>query len=289
MLSSAETPSRPFRWRRNALVGLRHLVIIPIVALFLLPLVWMITTSLRATGQPPPLRIDWVPNDPVWGNYGKVADIVDFWRFALNSLFVVTLAVPLTLLIASWAGFALSQLPQILRLRLTAVSFVALMTPLTAIWLTRFLIFKEVGLIDNRLALVVPAMMATSPFYVLLFMWTFLRVPSEIFDAARLDGAGAFRTWAGIAMPLATPTIMAVAVLSFAYHWSAFMEPLIYIQSTDKLTLQTGLKALATLDRTNWPVLMAGAVMVTAPVVLVFLLLQRAFLHEVRGSGWLGR
>jgi multiple sugar transport system permease protein len=289
MLNSANQVRRPFRWRRKIVLGIRHLIIIPIVALFLLPLVWMITTSLRATGQPPPLTIDWVPSDPVWENYGQVSDLVDFWRFALNSLFVVSLAVPLTVLIGSWAGFSLSQLPQLWRLRLTALSFVALMTPLTAIWLTRFLIYKEFGLIDNRLSLVVPALIATSPFYVLLFMWTFLRVPSEIFDAARLDGAGAFRTWAGIAMPLATPTIMAVAVLSFAYHWSAFIEPLIYIQSTDKLTLQTGLKALATLDRTNWPVLMAGAVMVTAPVVLVFLLMQRAFLREVRGSGWLGR
>jgi multiple sugar transport system permease protein len=289
MQSRVNKARRPYRWRRKSIAAARHFVIIPIVALFLLPLAWMITTSLRATGEPPPLKIDWIPNDPVWGNYGKVAELVDFWRFALNSLIVVALAMPLTVLIGSWAGFALSQLPQDWRQRLTAISFIALMTPLTAIWLTRFLIYKEVGLIDNRLSLVVPALMATSPFYVLLFMWTFLRVPSEIFDAARLDGAGAFRTWAGIAMPLATPTIMAVAVLSFAYHWSAFLEPLIYIQSTDKLTLQTGLKALATLDRTNWPVLMAGAVMVTAPVALVFLAMQKAFLNEVRGSGWLGR
>jgi multiple sugar transport system permease protein len=289
MPSNSDMTRRPFRWRKRVFAGSRHVIVIPLVALFLLPLAWMITTSLRATGAPPPLKIDWIPNDPVWGNYGRVADLVDFWQYAKNSLFVVALAVPLTILVASWAGFALSQLPQVFRLRMTAVSLIALMTPLTAVWLTRFLIFKQVGLIDNRLALVVPALMATSPFYVLIFMWTFLRVPSEVFDAARLDGAGAYRTWAGIAMPLATPTIMAVAVLSFAYHWSAFMEPLIYIQSSEKLTLQTGLKALATLDRTSWPVLMAGAVMVTAPVVLVFLFMQRAFLREVRGSGWLGR
>jgi multiple sugar transport system permease protein len=289
MLSKSETMKRQFPWRKKVYAGARHAMVIPLVALFLLPLVWMITTSLRATGAPPPLKIDWIPNDPVWGNYGRVADLVNFWQYAENSLFVVTFAVPLTVLVGSWAGFALSQLPQEWRLRLTAVSLIALMTPLTAVWLTRFLILKQVGLIDNRLSLIVPALMATSPFYVLIFMWTFLRVPSEIFDAARLDGAGAYRTWAGVAMPLATPTIMAVAVLSFAYHWSAFMEPLIYIQSSDKLTLQTGLKALATLDRTNWPVLMAGAVMVTAPVVLVFLFMQRAFLREVRGSGWFGR
>jgi multiple sugar transport system permease protein len=289
MRNNATSRRRPIRWRRKAIAGARHLVIVPIVTLFLLPLMWMLTTSLRPTGDPPPLKIDWIPESPVWGNYGRVAELVDFWRFAFNSFFVVLLAVPLTVLVGSWAGFALAQIPQAWRLRLTAISFIALMTPLTAVWLTRFLIYKELGLIDNRLSLVMPGLMATSPFYVLLFMWTFLRVPSEIFDAARLDGAGAFRTWAGIAMPLATPTIMAVTVLSFAYHWSAFLEPLIYIQDANKLTLQTGLRALAQLDRTNWPVLMAGAVMVTAPVVAVFLIMQKAFLHDFRGSGWLGR
>ncbi|MGH2534036.1 MAG: carbohydrate ABC transporter permease [Thermomicrobiales bacterium] len=274
---------------RPLVIAARHLALLALAATFVVPLYWMVTTSLRAVGMPPPLHLEWLPEPVVWGNYRRVFELVDFWRYALNSTFVVVNAVPITVIVASWAGFAMAQLPQQWRLRLTAISFIALMTPLTAVWLTRFLMFKEVGLIDSRWALVVPAFMGTSPFYVLLFLWTFLRIPSEIYDAARLDGAGALRIWGQIAMPLAIPTITAVGVLSFAYHWSAFIEPLLYIQSAEKLTLPTGLQALAQLDRTNWPVLMAGAVMVTAPVVAVFLLVQRAFLQDLRGSGWLGR
>jgi multiple sugar transport system permease protein len=264
-------------------------LLVAIASTFLVSLYWMVTTSLRSLGEPPPLTLEWVPDPIVWSNYRRVFELVDFWRYTLNSVFVVATAVPITVVVASWAGFAMAQMPQRWRLRLTAVSFAALMMPLTAVWLTRFLIYKELGLIDSRWSLVVPALMGTSPFYVLLFLWTFLRIPAEIYDAARLDGAGAFRIWAQIASPLVIPTMTAVAVLAFAYHWSAFMEPLIYLHSADKLTLPTGLKALAELDRTNWPVLMAGAVMVTAPVVAVFLLVQRAFLQELRGSGWLGR
>jgi len=179
--------------------------------------------------------------------------------------------------------------PREWRLRLTLLSFGVQMVPLTAVWLTRFVLFKQLGLIDTPWALIAPAAMGTSPFYVLLFLWTFLRVPRDVFESARLDGANPLRVWAGIAMPLARPTIIAVSVLAFVLYWSSFVDPLVYIRSTDRQTLPFALQMLFQLDRSNWPLLMAGAVLVTAPVVLVFLLAQRYFLQEFRGQGFLGR
>jgi multiple sugar transport system permease protein len=161
-----------------------------------------------------------------------------------------------------------------------------MMIPLTALWLPRFILVKEAGLIDSRAALVVPALFGTSPFFVLLFLWTFLRVPASIFEAAQLDGAGAFRVWAGIAFPLARPAVVAVGVLAFVRYWSNFVDPLLYIQSTAKMTLPLGLQALLQLDRTNWPLLMAASLMVTAPVIVVFALAQRAFFPDVRLQFW---
>ena len=275
------------RGRFNLL--LRHLVLIVVATLFVLPLVWMVTTSLREPGQPLPRSIDWVPDPIAWGNYPEVFDLIDFARFAVNSLLVAASAVPITVIVASWAGFALSQVSRRWRLRLTVLSFAVLMVPLSAVWLPRFILIKELGLIDHRTALVLPALTGTSPFYVMLFLWTFVRVPGEVYEAARLDGAGAFRIWAGVALPLARPAIVAVGVLTFVYYWSSFNEPLLYIQSSSNMTLPLGLHALLQLDRTNWPLLMAGAVMVTAPVVALFLVAQRAFLQEHRGGGWFGR
>ena len=269
--------------------GWRHLALLPLVVLFLLPFWLLAATSLRPLGRPLARELEWLPRPLAWGNYPAVFGLLDLWRFAANSAFVVAVAVPVTIVVASWAGFALAQLPQAWRLRLTLLSFAALMVPVTAVWLTRFLLFKEAGLLDSRWALVVPAFGGTSPFYVLLFLWTFLRVPGEVFEAARLDGAGALRVWAGVAMPLARPTTVAVAMLAFVTYWGNFVDPLVYIRSTERQTLPFALQMLYQLDKSNWPLLMAGAVMATLPVVVVFLVGQRWFLQEFRGQGWLGR
>src|SRR5687768_7114806 len=103
--------------------------------LAILPLVWMVTTSLREPGQPLTRRLEWVPDPIAWGNYPEVFRLIDLWRFAANSAFVVAIAVPLTLVVASWAGFALAQLPQRWRLRLTLLSFALEIVPQTAIWI----------------------------------------------------------------------------------------------------------------------------------------------------------
>lgn len=279
----------PGRLRKQSLMTARQLTALVVAVTLVLPLVWMVTLSVRETGKPLPRELEGIPNPVHWGTYGEVFELIDFARFAANSGLVVLIATPLTLVTASMAGFALAQISQRWRLRLTGLSLAALMIPVTAVWLPRFILFKEVGLIDTRLSLVIPAFTGTSPAFVLLFLWAFLRVPREVYEAARLDGAGAIRVWLGIALPLARPTVAAVAVLAAVSYYSAFIEPLLYINSTDKMTLPLALNALLQLDRSNWPLLMAGAVMVTAPVILLFVLAQRVFLQQYRGSGWLGR
>jgi multiple sugar transport system permease protein len=274
------------RWPRD---GWRVLAAVAAAALFLAPIAFMFTTSLRQIGVPLSRQLEWLPETPSWDNYPAAFDLARMGLGALNSAFVVLLAVPLTILVASVAGFAMSQLPLRARLLLTVISLAVLMIPITAIWLPRFVLFKEVGLLDSRLALVVPAMSGTSPFFVLLFLWTFLRVPVEVYESARLDGAGALRIWAGIAMPLARPTIVAVGMLTFVTYWGNFIDPLLYLRSPEKMTLPYALQILYQLDATNWPLLMAGAVVLTAPVVLVFVVAQRSFLQQFREQGWFGR
>jgi multiple sugar transport system permease protein len=259
-----------------------------VVLLFLLPLAWAVAASLRepggaiGTGR-------WVPAAPAWENYATIFAVVPLHRYALNSLVVIAVAVPVTIVVASWAGFAISQLPRRWRWRAIAFSVLCLMVPLTAIWLPRFILFKEAGLIDNRLALAVPALMGTSPFYVLLFTWWFLRVPREVYEAARLDGATPFRLWREMALPLSRPAIVAVAVLAAVHNWNSFIEPLLLIRTDANKTASLGLRVLYALDPANWPVILAGAVAVLAPVLLVFILAQRAFLQDPRGHDVLGR
>jgi multiple sugar transport system permease protein len=255
-----------------------------VAALFLLPLLWMLTASLRDPGLPPPRTIEWLPDPVRPGNYGAVFEMLPFGRYLLNSLAVVALAVPLTIITASMAGFAMALLERRSRLVLVVVSVALLMVPVTALWLTRFLLFRWVGLTDSLVALVVPALAGSSPLFVLLYYWTFRRVSAEIFEMSRLDGAGVLSTWRRVAMPQAVPTSIAVAVLAFILYWSDFISPLLYLRSQDLYTLPLGLRQLQQLDPSDWPLLMAGAVMLTLPAVVFFLLVQHLFLGE-RGLG----
>jgi multiple sugar transport system permease protein len=269
--------------------GWRHLPALLIAVAFLLPLFFMVSGSLRQAGLPPPRSPELVPSPLAWGNYERAFDLVDIPRYMVNSLIVVAFAVPLTVLTASWAGFAMSRLPRRWAGALIAVSLIALMIPLTALLVTRFAIFKQLGVLNTFVPLIAPAIMGTSPFYVLLYYWSFKRIPGELFEAARLEGSGPLATWWRVAMPLVRPVTVAVAVLAFVFTWGNFLDPLIYLFDQEKFTVPLGLRALSTLDRTNFPLLLAGSVAATLPVIAAFLYVQRHFLQEFRGTGWLGR
>ena len=258
-----------------------HAALVVISGLLLVPLASMLVGSLRLPGLPPPRGIEWLPRPLAWGNYVQVFQVVELGRYALNTLVVEALAVPTTLLVASWAGFALSQLPLRLARRVITGSLLLLLLPETALWVSRFILYKQVGLIDTPLSLAAPGLLGTSPLYMLIFYWTFRRVPHETWEAARLDGAGALRAWWALGVPAARAAFAAVGVLAFVYYWREFNEPLLYIQSIEKYTLSVGLAYLEQLDPTNWPLLMAGSVVITAPLVVVFLATQPFFLDPL--------
>jgi multiple sugar transport system permease protein len=269
--------------------GWRQPVAIAVTVLFLLPLWFMVAGSLREPGTPPPRTPELVPRPASVESYDRAFALVDLGRYALNSLAVAAVTVPLSVLVASLAGFALVLVGQRTRAVLLAASFVALMVPVTALLVPRFTLFRWIGAIDTWIPLVAPALIGLSPFYTLLYYWSFRRLPEHIFDAARLEDAGPFAIWRKVAMPLVRPVTVAIALLAFIASWSNFLDPLVYLFDSDLYTLPLGLRSLSTLDRTNYPVLLAAAVVATAPVVAVFVVAQRFFLHEDRGAGWLGR
>ena len=257
-----------------------HLLAVLVSLLCLLPLLWMLAASLRQTGTPLPRTLDILPWPPAWENYVRIFEIVPLGRYLLNSLFVVALAVPLTLLTASLAGFGMSQLPRKARTRLLVLSILLQMVPVTALWLTRFLLFSWIGLTNSHFALIAPALMGASPLFVLLFYWAFRRVPLEQYESARLDGATPLTAWRLVGLPQVRPALLAVTLLAFLFFWNDFINPLLYLKSTRLYTLPVGLMQLQELDKTNWPLLMAASALVTLPPVGVFLWLQRALLGE---------
>ncbi|MBK8985248.1 MAG: carbohydrate ABC transporter permease [Chloroflexi bacterium] len=220
---------------------LHHAAGLAVAVLFLLPIYWIFTASLRQPGLPPPTSIEWWPESPTLANYPFIFNLLPMARYIRNSLIVVGTAVPITVFIASIAGFAMSQEDDLWRRRLLIASIVLLMVPGASVWLFRFQILRWLGLIDSLWALIAPAFAAGSPLYVLLFFWAYRRIPVEIFEAARLDGASAWAMWRRLARPLVRPTAVTVIILSFVMYWSDFVSPVLYIFDTKLYTLPIGL------------------------------------------------
>jgi multiple sugar transport system permease protein len=258
----------------------RHALGLLVAALFLLPLAFSIAASLRAPGQPPPRTIEWLPDPIAWGNYLRIFEIAPLGRYTLNSLAVAALAVPLTTLTASWAGYALAHLPAPWRGRLVAGSIGLLMVPPGALWLPRFVLFTRLGLGEGYAPLLAPALMGASPLFVLLFYWAARRIPVELFEQARLDGAGHWAAWRRVALPLSRATVLTIGLLAFLFYWGDIISPWLYLRSPDLYTLPVGVLYLQQLDRSNWPLLLAAAVVLAVPAALLFGLAQRYFLSD---------
>lgn len=263
--------------------------IVAVGALFVVPLVVLITGSFRTPGLAPPRSLELIP-DPVsldaWRDAFALSPLA---RSMVNSLIVAAVFVPVAVIASSWAGFAIALSREQLRRRLIALALLLMMVPATALWLTRFVIFKAFGMVDTFWPLIVPALLGGSPLAVLLYAYAYGRIPDDLYDAARLEGLSPLRIWRRVAMPLVRATTVAVAMLAFLASWSNFIDPLLYLNSEDRFTAPLTLRYLEQLGPTNWPVLLAGAAAVTGPVLVVFMLAQRFFLQDERGVGWLGR
>jgi multiple sugar transport system permease protein len=262
---------------------LRRLAILVVSVVLLAPLAFMVAGSLRRPGLPPPDGFELLPKPLHLRNYGDVTLFVPLWTYVRNSLVVVGVAVPVTVLVASWAGFAIATAAPRTKRWLIGLSLVALMVPVSSLWVPRFVIFEWAGILDSLVPLMLPALMATSPFYVLLFALVYSRIPRELFEAAALERLSPFAVWRRVAWPLARPAAFAVAVLAFVFHWSNFVDPLLYLSDESLYTVPLGLRSLHALEPTLYPILMAASVIVTVPGLVAFLLAQRAFFGRTVG------
>ena len=267
-------------FRKTGITLLRLLAAI----VFLLPLLFMVTTSLYPPGEPLPTTLRLLPARPTLANYQRMFDLLPLARYTLNSLLVVLLAVPITLVVSSWAGLGMARLSRPAQRRWIMISLAVLMAPGIALWSTRFLLYRQLGWYDSVWALIAPAWMGTSPFYVLMFYRACRRIPGAIFDAAQIDGAGVLRTWWSIILPMTRTTAVGVALLSFVFYWGDFVSPLLYLRTGSRYTLPVALQTLQQLSRSDWALMLAAAVWTMAIPILLFLLLQPIFNRNQRGA-----
>lgn len=255
--------------------------------LFVPPLLLLVSGSLRQPGLPPPPTPELLPDPVSVEGYRRALEIGALGRATLNSLLVAAIAVPASILVAALSGFALTRLPPRVVRVVVATSMLALMVPATALLVPRFAIYEALHLTGTLVPLVLPALLATSPLYVLVYYLAFRALPGDLYDACRIEDLTPAQTWWRVAMPLVRPVTGALAALVFVLTWSDFLDPLVYVYDRELFTLPLALRSLATLDPTNFPVFLAGAVLATAPALLVFGLAQRRFLHDDARMEWL--
>jgi multiple sugar transport system permease protein len=263
----------------------RVALIVLFTGLFLLPLAAMTLGALRDPTDLSQRGIALVSTDFRFANFRDVFSFAPLWTFMRNSGLVVLIAVPVTVVVASMAGFGIARAEPRVARRWVIVSLVAMMIPVVALWIPRFVMFKWAGLLDTIWPLVSPALMGTTPFYVLLFALVYSRLPRSLFEAAEVDGLSPLQTWWRVAWPLARPATFAIAVLAFVWHWSNFFDPLIYLSTEERFTMPLGMRSLATLEPRLFPLTLAGALIATVPPVLAFLVAQRAFFRRTLEVG----
>lgn len=263
-----------------------HLVLAVGGILMLLPIVWMVSTSFKEPEAILAFPPQWLPHPFTWSNY--VAALtkpgMPFMGFFQNSLVVTILSVIGNLISSALVAFAFSRLRWRGRDVLFVVLLATMMLPSHVTMIPVFILFKYLGWVDTFKPLVVPAFFG-SPLYIFILRQFMLTLPRELDEAARLDGAGSLTLLTRILLPLSRPALATVAVLSFQSHWSDFMGPLIYLNSSDKFTLPLGLHLFHGQYGTQWGPLMAAATMTVLPIVILFLFAQRYFIQGMTMTG----
>jgi multiple sugar transport system permease protein len=258
----------------------RSLGAVFVVLVFVPPLLLLVAGSVREPGLPPPPTPELVPGQTSTEGYERAFELGGLVRATVNSLIVCGIAVPLGVLVASLAGFALTQVPRRVAGVIVVASLVALMVPATALLVPRFAIFRTLELTNTFGPLIAPALLGISPLYPLVYFLAFRAQPRELYDACRIEDLTPMQMWWRVAMPLARPVTAALAALMLVLTWSNFLDPLIYVYDRDRFTVPLALRSLATLDPTNFPVFLAGAVVATIPALIVFGVAQRRFLQR---------
>jgi multiple sugar transport system permease protein len=263
-----------------------HLVLIPLAIAMLIPMAWMLVTSLETlheTQHFPPVL---VPHPLRLANYSDVLRQTPFARWFVNTVIVTVVTVVGNLLLCSLAGYAFARIKFFGREVVFVLILATLMIPFQVVMIPTFIIVKDLGLINTLEALILPNL--AQAFGIFMLRQFFRTLPVELEEAARIDGASRLSVLFKIVLPLSGPALATLAVITFLWTWNDFLWPLITIYSPNNMTLQLGLTTFEGTHASSWNLLMAANVMSMLPVLLLFFLAQRYFIRGIATSGLKG-
>jgi len=269
--------------KTKALRAVLYVILVIMAMLMLIPFVWMLSASLKLDKDVFIFPIQWIPTNPRWQNYVDIWNRIPLAKFVLNTVKLTLIVTALQLLTSSFAAYAFAKLD----FKGKDVLFLAYIATIAVPWqvymVPQFMMMRSMGLADTHLAII--CLQAFSAFGVFMMKQFYEGIPTELCEAARIDGMSEYRIWFTIMLPLAKPALSTLTIFTFVNTWNDFMGPLIYLTTESKKTLQLGLRMFISQFGSEYGLIMAASVLSLIPVLIVFLSLQKYFVEGVAASG----
>ena len=281
---SVKTKKAKRNFKAEITSQIANLTIAIFATLWILPIAWLLLTSIHSREERVAIPPKWIPTNFDFSSYKRAWDVFPIAEQYLNSLKISLISTIGALIISSLAAYAFARLEFFGREVLFMILLAGLMVPPQLTVIPSFVAFRKVGLIDNHAALFLPAMI--TPLGIFLLRQFFRSIPKELDESAKIDGAGAFRIFFRIILPLSKPAIASLGVVLFIASWNDFFLPNIFITTASKMTLPVGIASLAgTSGNTNVILMMASVGMQIVPLLIIFIFTQRFLIQSISTTG----
>lgn len=274
---------------RNALVGkiLLYAILIIITVVMIIPFLWMLSASIKSDREVFQMNpFVWIPEVPKWDNYIKIWTKIPMLKFVENTVFLTIVVTFLQLLTSSFAAYSFAKLEFKHKNALFLAYIATIAMPWQVYMVPQFIMMRAMGLNDKLLAMI--CLQAFSAFGVFMMKQFYEGIPSELCEAARIDGMSEYKIYAKIMLPLSKPALSTLTIFTFVNTWNDYLGPLIYLKTESKKTIQLGLKMFIGQYSSEYGLIMAGSVLSLIPVIIVFLCLQKYFVEGVASTGLKG-
>lgn len=262
-----------------------YLFLIAGSVLCLMPLFWMLRSSLMTNVEIFMVPIRWLPEVFQWENYRDVFETLPFLKYYANSLTLVVFVVSGAVITSSLCAYGLSRINWAGKKIVFTCIMGSMMLPVAVTIIPTFLMFRRIGLTNSLIPLIIPAWLGGGAFYIFLLRQFFLSIPKDLDEAARIDGATHLQIYSKIILPLTKPALVVVGMFAFMNTWNDFLGPLIYLNSDDKYTVALGLQLFVGSYRAEWQLMMAAACLVVIPAILVFMIGQKYLIEGITMTG----
>ncbi len=265
---------------------LLYVFLIIMAAIMLLPFLWMLSASLKEDRDVFTFPIQWIPSEPRWANYQDIWTRIPLLTYILNTVKLTIIVTLLQLFTSSFAAYAFAKLRFKGRNSLFLGYIATIAVPWQAYMVPQFMMLRSMGLNNTHMAIII--LQAFSAFGVFMMKQFYEGVPTELCEAARIDGMTEYGIYAKIMLPLAKPSLSTLTIFTFVNTWNDFLGPYIYLTRDNLKTIQLGLRSFIGQYSSEYGLIMAGSVVTMIPVLAVFLSLQKYFVEGVASSGLKG-